>query len=149
MGIRTWFGNIGGVTFLKRLADIFRPKPSLPPPSIRVTAEGIELLQGDESLAMQEWVHVKRIIAYKHDRYVVDEICIGFLEHPDSDRWFEISEEYGGYSQALDRIHAHFPSISRDWYSVVVQPPFERNETVLWDAVGASIGRSADDSSSS
>ncbi len=147
--MRAWFGSIAGVTFLKRLANLLRPKPSPPLPSIRVTAEGIELLQGGESLAMQQWIHVNRIIAYKCDRFVVDEIRIGFLEHPSSDRWFEISEEYGGYSLALDQIHARFPSIPKNWFSQVAQPPFERNETVLWDAVGGAIGSTAEDSSSS
>ncbi|MCP5022355.1 MAG: hypothetical protein GY930_11335 [bacterium] len=51
------------MTFLKRLANLLRPKPSPPLLSIRVTAEGIELLQGGESLAMQQWIHVSRAMA--------------------------------------------------------------------------------------
>ena len=118
---------------VNRLAEVFRQKPPEPPPSIRVTQDGLDILRGDDMLASVRWSDVKKIIAYKYDLFATDEICIGFLASPDADSWLEISEHWSGFSEATNMMEAIFPSIPKNWYTQIMVPAFERKETVLWD----------------
>ena len=75
-----------------RLAKVFRRKPAVPPTSVQVTEDGLQIVYKDEILASVRWADVKRIITYKYDLITTDEICVGFPTAADAESWLEISE---------------------------------------------------------
>ena len=118
---------------VNRLAKAFRRKPPAPPPSIRVTQDGLDILREDDVLASVRWSDVKKIIAYKYDLFATDEICIGFLASSDAASWPEINEQWSGFREAATKMEAIFPSIPKDWYVEIMVPALECKETVLWE----------------
>ena len=121
-----------------RLAELLHRKPCasrMPRAFVRLTQGGLEVgPTGEETVASVRWSDVRRIIAYKHDLFGTDEICVGFLTAADADSWLEVSEEWSGFREAVNKMEELFPSIPKNWYGEVSVPPFERKETVLWDA---------------
>jgi len=117
----------------KSLAKLFHRKPQLPPPHVRTTQEGIQVMRGGEKLSLVRWCEVKKIIAYKYALYTTDEVCVAFLTQKDADSWLEINEDWEGFREATDQMVSLFPSIPKDWFCNVSIPAFERKETVLYE----------------
>ncbi len=92
--------------------------------------QGFELLIG-EKLTNTDWNEINRILAYKVDLLSVDEICL-FVEI-DKERSFEISESTKGWFVFGKKIRKIFPEIKETWEFDIAIPPFERNETELYN----------------
>ncbi len=103
-------------------------------PTIRLTNDGLQLTHGDKITAEISWSNVTKIITYKYDNFTTDEICVAFRTWRESDAWLEVSEEWLGFSELMKVMKQRFPEINSGWYMAVMQPPFERRETVLWPA---------------
>jgi hypothetical protein len=48
----------------------------------------------------------------------------------------EVPEEWEGFVGLMERMLERFPGIPADWYLKVMQPAFERNETILYERLG-------------
>ena len=77
------------------------------------------------------WASVVRIRTYKIDLFSVDCICLLF--ELDDESPLELTEESNGFNRFMDAMLERFPAIPPDWYATVMQPPFERNEAVLFE----------------
>jgi len=119
---------------LGRLAKLFRREPLRPPPIVRTSEDGLEVIRCGETLASVRWRDVRKIITYKYDLFSTDEICVGFFTDEDADTWLEISEEWKGFLEAVEMMERWFPSIPRNWFNEVMVPAFERKETVLYES---------------
>ena len=92
--------------------------------------QGFELML-DGKLTKTDWNEIDRILAYKVDLLAVDEICL-FVDI-DKERSFEISESTKGWFVFGKKISEIFPEIKENWEFDIAIPPFERNETELYN----------------
>jgi len=103
---------------------------SEPAPDIGLADEGFVF--GEREVL---WADVVRIRTYKLDLEDIDCVCVSF--ELDRSPLVEVTEESNGFNHLIDELLVQFPSIDADWYSRVLTPAFERNETVLFErAVG-------------
>ncbi|WP_445731715.1 hypothetical protein [Mariniflexile sp.] len=91
---------------------------------------GFELMLNGK-LTKTKWNEINRILAYKVDLLAVDEICL-FVDI-DKERSFEISESTKGWFVFGEKIREIFPEIKETWEFDIAIPPFERNETELYN----------------
>ena len=122
------------MNIFSRILAAIRPTPIPDPPEIRTDANGLALYRDGEVLAAIEWSDVRRIAAYKHDLFIVDEICVAFEYVSSEGTWLEISEEFSGYKDCMKAVLQMFPEIPEGWFSDVAFPAFETNYSVLWKA---------------
>lgn len=106
------------------------------------TAEGVSWLDASSSIRTGSaaesapgfrWSQVSAVTAFKRDLLTVDLLCIAFvLEEGTS---LEANEEMDGWSALMDSLPVHLSGVPvyRDWALQVLQPPFARNETVLFE----------------
>lgn len=97
---------------------------------VRLNEHGIEFMGHDGKRSAWPCSSVVRIEAFKHDLFGYDEITLAVVDTAGGT--LLISEEDDGYEALLQQLPGLFPGIRTDWYSVVVQPPFAENRTVLW-----------------
>jgi len=117
---------------IQRLIDRLR-KPADPGyPEIRSHGDRIEINGHNGSVVTVPWSEVTKILTYKDDHLVVDTIVLEFTLASQPDSPIRISEDWPGFAEARTSMEAWFDSIIDDWCSRVMQPPFERNEAVLW-----------------
>jgi hypothetical protein len=117
---------------LSRLRSVFSASaadelPAEPPPApdILLTDDGFTV--GARTV---RWSAVTRVTTYKIDFFAVDCICLSF--ELDGEPTLELTEESNGFNDFMDELHERFPTIPADWYATVMQPPFARNEAVLF-----------------
>lgn len=83
----------------------------------------------DESKKYQIlWQDIVKIVAYKVDMWSVDEIRIDIEL---TDKFYTITEEFHNWDQFIKIIETKF--LIEDWFPQVAFPPFERNETILFE----------------
>lgn len=87
------------------------------------------IFQFDKGIKKIKWNDIESLIAYKTDLMTVDEICIDITYN---DRQFTITEETQGWYQFGEKIKTVFKNIPKDWDIDIVQPPFVRNQIVLY-----------------
>jgi hypothetical protein len=104
------------------------PTEALPPPAPDIEHTDDGFVFGDRRV---RWSTVVRIRAYKIDRFAVDCVCLLF--EFDSDPALEMTEESNGFLAFMGVMLDEFPTMPPDWYDAVLQPPFERNETLLFE----------------
>ncbi len=75
------------------------------------------------------WNRILKIIAYKADLLTIDEVR---LEIWDNDGGITITEEEDFWKDFTGRILEQYPEIDKEWFSKIIQPPFARNETVIY-----------------
>jgi hypothetical protein len=118
------------MSLLSRIRAMFTaPSPeSLPPPApdIELTDDGFVF--GERRI---RWSTIARVRAYKIDLFAVDCVCLLF--EFDADPALEMTEESNGFLAFMDVMLDELPTIPPDWYDAVLQPPFERNETLLFE----------------
>jgi hypothetical protein len=100
--------------------------PAGPACDIELTDDGFK--HGDRML---HWATVIRIRTYKLDLVTIDCICLEF--ELDGEPPLEVTEESNGFNDLMDELLVAFPAIPADWYAAVMQPAFERNETLLFE----------------
>ena len=92
---------------------------------------GVFTKKKNNKTLLLKWQHVECIAVYKEDEFTTDLICIeyGLAENTS----VTIHEKLEGYDSVVQRMHSQFEGIEKDWYSKIVQPPFERNYTVIYE----------------
>ena len=81
-----------------------------------------------------KWSDVARIEAYKVDAHTTDDVCLALCT---TDLAHIVDEETPGWTELVHAIIERFP-VRADWLSVVAQPPFATNRSILWDRAAAS-----------
>ncbi|QEE51318.1 hypothetical protein FUA48_17615 [Flavobacterium alkalisoli] len=76
------------------------------------------------------WNDIRRVIAFKEDLITVD--CIYITIELETDEYFSIHEDTPWYDEFMKKLEENI-QISQTWFSDVAFPPFERNETVIYD----------------
>ena len=92
---------------------------------------GIFSESGNIKTRLLKWDRVNRIAVYKKDEFTTDLICIEF-GLPEN-MVVTLHEELEGYNSVVQAMHLQFEGIEKDWYSKIVQPPFERNYRVIYE----------------
>jgi hypothetical protein len=100
---------------------------------VHVSSDGFKVCaRGSASPeASMRWDEVICVRTYKLDLFTVDCICLLFERAGAAP--VQVSEEWEGFVELMERMRERFPSIPSDWYMKVMQPAFERNETVLYE----------------
>ncbi|HEY0131529.1 MAG TPA: hypothetical protein VGB57_08990, partial [Allosphingosinicella sp.] len=76
---------------------------------------------------------ILRATAFKRDEVTTDLLCVEIeLGNGES---IELNEDVIGFDEWLRRVDA-LPGVDPDWRGKVTQPPFARNETVLFTRQG-------------
>lgn len=101
-----------------------------PKEKIRATSEGFDVWRGERELFRVRWDDVREIVTFKRDLITTDCVCLAF-RMSDQDDYFEVNEEIAGFVLLTDELIKRFPSINRDWFGSVTQPPFATNWTRL------------------
>lgn len=120
------------MTLLSRIKSMFSAAhavpdaPAGPACDIELTEDGFKY--GERTIL---WSTVLRIRTYKLDLVTIDCICLWF--ELESEPPLEVTEESNGFTDFMDEVLVAFPSIPANWYATVMQPAFERNETILFD----------------
>jgi len=119
------------MAFLSRLRSMFSDAPASlesvePAPDIELLDDGFA-----SGTRLVRWSAVTRVTTYKIDLVTIDCICLRF--DLDDDPPLELTEESNGFNVFMDVLVEQFPTMPPDWYATVMQPPFERNEAVLFD----------------
>lgn len=103
------------------------------PISISLTSTGFNLLQRGEFDIFVSWDQISKITAYKTDEWTTDLVCHDLFLRNHPCQIVFVHEDMVGYEAFADTLANEFPGFYKDWRQVVILPPFERNETVLWD----------------
>ncbi|HCE10090.1 MAG TPA: hypothetical protein DEQ40_16105 [Oxalobacteraceae bacterium] len=97
-------------------------------------SEGFVLIGTGVERVYVPWLAVREITAYKLDLITTDEVRLRF----DLDILpfsIEVSEEMEGFEDFKTTVERYF-QFSGGWWSQVLQPPFARNECVLFQRGG-------------
>ena len=77
------------------------------------------------------WADIETIFGFKEDRFTTDEICMDiFFSDKTSIR---LSESTPGWYQFNKRLGNEMPTVSHNWDTEIVQPPFATNMTLLFN----------------
>ena len=90
--------------------------------------EGGFSYQNADLTASVKWMDIERVIAYKLDRFTYDLICVDVYWAGSS---LLITEDDPGRYQFIERLNSAL-SIAPDWEARVALPPFQTNETVVY-----------------
>ncbi len=120
--------------WLKALTGwIVRQRKKNKPISISLAPAGFTLLQKGEPEIFVCWDQVVKITAYKIDEWSTDLVCHDLLLRNHLYQVVFLHEDMVGYEAFSDTLATVFPGFNSTWRKVVILPPFERNETVLWE----------------
>ncbi len=97
---------------------------------LNLTEDGFRLDKHGRCEYVVRWNDVRVIRTYKQDHWCYDEIMLAF--EIGEDTWVEASESMPGFKTVVSRMERMFAGISKDWYKVVMVPPFEANLRTLW-----------------
>lgn len=76
------------------------------------------------------WLDVELITSYKLDLFTTDEICVDIIFKEGK---LTFPESSPGWYQLFTKLKEQFPSISKNFPSQIMQPPFATNYTVLFE----------------
>lgn len=75
------------------------------------------------------WKEIEEIHAYKADMMTYDEICMDIHL---SESILTISEETLGWDLLVSALYSVFPSITKNWETLIIKPAFTTNEIILY-----------------
>ncbi len=132
--IRRLLGGLilGMGDFLRSIIEVGKPREEQARPRITTDPDGLEVHVGEYLIAGVEWIGIEKIVAYKHDLWTTDEICLGLLTDKDANEWLEISEEWDGFVEVVGQIESKFMTIPANWYAEMMVPAFRAKPTVLF-----------------
>lgn len=93
--------------------------------------DGFSIMRGSAEATHVNWASVVEIVAFKHDLFSIDEICLGFRVEG-SDRFLWAGEEDQGFVGLRDDVEDCFEGILPSWFHQVAFPAFEENWTTIW-----------------
>jgi hypothetical protein len=77
------------------------------------------------------WADIETIFGFKEDRYTTDEICMDIFFRDKTN--IRLTESTPGWYQFNKRLSNAVPTVSHNWDTEIVQPPFATNMTLLFD----------------
>lgn len=83
----------------------------------------------DTTRKFYKWMEIEKIVAYKIDLQIEDEIC---LELFFKNYKLLFTEETIGWNEFLTKMLQNFPKINPNWQLDIVKPTFARKETILF-----------------
>ena len=112
---------------LKRLKTPWNERGTL-----ELTEDGFQVVDrlSDEPGRAVRWSDVRAIRTYKRDLWTTDMICLAF-QLPNR-LWMEINEEAEGFRAITTQMEATFPTMSGEWFGIVMKPAFAPNDTLLY-----------------
>ena len=96
---------------------------------VEASDHGLTVWSNDRTRQALEWSSIEKIFTYKVDCYAYDSIWLAFVVGKNE---IHIHEEADGFEQLVQRMLTVFPSVDREWYATVMQPPFAENLIVLY-----------------
>lgn len=98
------------------------------PKTIQCNKEGFTVTYKEFSKKLT-WTEITKINVFKTDLLTTDRID---MEIEYGDKSITISEELPGWQDFLLKIKEIYPSISKDWDTEIVQPPFGLNYKTIY-----------------
>ncbi|MFT4522747.1 MAG: hypothetical protein ACI8SE_001971 [Bacteroidia bacterium] len=77
-----------------------------------------------------KWYEINKLTGFKMDRFTVDDIC---LEVESTNYTTVLTEEYEGWGVFMEQLLNNFPEVDKNWEGIIMQPPFKRNESILFE----------------
>ena len=77
-----------------------------------------------------KWTDITQINVYKVDQFTIDRIDMEIVY---GDKAFTISEEIPGWYQFVLKTKDIYPTIPKDWDTVIIHPAFASNYTTIYD----------------
>lgn len=90
---------------------------------------GFAEIIGDKEVEVT-WEDISKITVYKREHYSEDKFCLEFELCNGYN--FIVSEDAISWFQLIVHLEKEFPEVSLENIMKITQPPFERNETVLF-----------------
>jgi hypothetical protein len=84
-----------------------------------------------KGLTHYNWTDIQTIFGFKEDRYTTDEICMDIFFSKNGS--IRLTESTPGWYQFNIRLTKVIPTVSENWDTAIVQPPFATNMTLLFD----------------
>ena len=101
-----------------------------------IRIEELELLQDgfrvnyDGEITKFQWSEINKLTGYKFDQITMDVIC---LKIDANGKTVTVTEDFNEWRDFMNTLLTKFSTIDKNWEEVIAKPPFERNETVLYD----------------
>ncbi|MCH2197353.1 MAG: DUF2199 domain-containing protein [Flavobacteriales bacterium] len=76
-----------------------------------------------------DWSEITCLTGFKIDRLTFDEIC---LKIEAQSKFAILTESFSGWRFFVNALMSELPEIEENWEGIIAQPPFERNETILF-----------------
>jgi hypothetical protein len=112
------------MSLIEKLKNLLLRKSNFNNISISLNSEGFFI-----NHVCNYWNDVTEIIGYKIDLFTYDSVRIRLTL--DKQISVEIDEDQSGFDDFAVELEKRFPSI-KDWRLKIIQPPFARNETLLY-----------------
>lgn len=88
-------------------------------------------LKEHNGVTHHNWSDIETIFGFKEDRLTTDEICMDIFFSDNNN--IRLTESTPGWHQFNKRLSQAIPTVSENWDTEVVQPPFASNMTLLFD----------------
>jgi hypothetical protein len=99
--------------------------------TVDLTENGF-LINYNGEISQFEWNEIDKLTGFKFDRLTIDEICLNI----EAENKIAIAtEDFIGWRKFMTELLNKFPEIDKNWEGIVAQPPFKRNETVLFSRI--------------
>ena len=98
--------------------------------SLAYTDTGFNLTE-HKGVTHYNWSEIETIFGFKEDHFTTDEICMDIFFSDNTS--IRLTESTPGWFQFNKRLSKAIPTVSENWDTEVVQPPFATNMTVLFD----------------
>ena len=96
---------------------------------IILTKNGFKIIF-DEVITEYNWSEIDKLTGYKFDQITIDVIC---LKIDAKEKTAIVTEDFKGWRDFMNTLLTKFAEIDKKWEEIIARPPFERNETVLYD----------------
>jgi hypothetical protein len=91
--------------------------------------DGFSIDFDDISLKLK-WSDITQLNAYKKDLLTIDRIELEIIY---GDKSSTISEDLPGWYQFVEKTKEIYPTISKDWDSKIIHPPFATNFMIIYN----------------
>jgi hypothetical protein len=99
--------------------------------TVELTENGF-IVNYNGEITQFEWNEIDKLIGFKFDRLIIDEICLNIeAEYKTA----ITTEDFIGWRNFMNELLKNFPEIDENWEGIIAQPPFKRNETILFNKI--------------
>ena len=100
-------------------------------PTLVLSPNGFTIHERKKSDLAVEWNLITKIVAYKVDEWSTDLVCFDLWAG--GNPFVTIHEDMPGFIEVTDAMAGVFQGYLASWRQDVILPPFERNETLVWE----------------